>query len=135
MSFLEARIKNDLENLTIPIQYKRTANSLEFDLKIETSVYNGTFNFVLDFPNEYPFKSPKLICKTKTFHPNIDSEGHFCLKVLREGWMPTFDINSVIVSILCAFYYLSSEDALNTEAGLLLDQDYAEFLRRVKKGM
>ena len=48
--------------------------------------------------------------------------------------MPAYDFNSIIVSLLCAFEYPSSEDALNTEAGGLLDMNYREFLKRVAKG-
>ncbi|ELA40999.1 uncharacterized protein VICG_01958 [Vittaforma corneae ATCC 50505] len=132
MSFFHARICNDLENLAIPLDYELNGNRLVFKLEIHTRIYNGTFKFELEFPKEYPFKSPKLSCKTKVFHPNIDSEGHVCLKVLREGWMPTYDLNSIIISLLCSFEYLSGEDALNTEAGDLLDQNFDEFVRKAK---
>lgn len=130
MSFAEARIENDLNNLTIPIKFQKNGLTVNFKLKIDTEIYRGMYDFVLEFPTEYPFKSPKLKCLTKVFHPNIDEQGHVCLKVLREGWLPSYDINSVVVSLICIFYYLSGEDALNTEAGMLFEQDYQEFKRR-----
>lgn len=133
MSFFEARIQNELNNLAVPIEYTLDNYTLNFKIKISTEIYNGLFSFELKFPADYPFKSPKLICKTSVFHPNIDSEGHVCLKVLREGWMPTYDLNSILVSLLCIFEYISGEDALNTEAGHLFDQDYEEFVKKAKK--
>jgi ubiquitin-conjugating enzyme E2 M len=131
--FSDCRIKNDLENLTIPIEFQLIDKSLNFQLNINTPIYKGNFNFLLIFPEEYPFKSPKLFCKTKVFHPNIFEE-NVCLKVLREGWLPSFDVNSVVVSILCMFYFVSGEDALNTEAGELFEQNYPEFLIRTTRG-
>jgi len=133
--FFHARISTDLENLAIPLEYKLSSNVLDFRLRISTEVYKQTFEFELTFPEEYPFKSPKLRCRTRVFHPNIDEEGHVCLKVLREGWMPTYDLNSIVISLMCAFEYLSGEDALNTEAGDLLDHNYIEFLRRARNGI
>jgi ubiquitin-conjugating enzyme E2 M len=130
MSFSDARIQRDLDNLNIPITFKKTNRIVDFQLEIDTEIYKGFYDFTISFPDEYPFKSPKLKCLTKVFHPNIDIHGNVCLKILREGWMPSYDFNSIIVSILCTFYYLNSDDALNTEAGQLLDQNYDEFKRR-----
>lgn len=132
-SFFTARIKHDLENLAVPIEYSLDCNKLDFCMQIRTAIYHGVFNFELKFPDEYPFKSPKLFCKTKVFHPNIDIEGHVCLKVLREGWMPSYDLNSVLVSLLCCFEYPNSEDALNTEAGDLLEQNYDAFVKKARE--
>lgn len=132
MSFFHARIQNDLENLAVPLDYELSGDRLTFKLEIHTKIYDGIFKFELAFPREYPFKSPKLRCGTRVFHPNIDSEGHVCLKILREGWMPTYDLNSILVSLLCSFEYVSGEDALNTEAGDLLEQDFDEFVKRAR---
>ena len=131
MSFFEVRLNHDLENLSMRIKYRRFEKSIIFQLKILTEVYDGLYDFLIEFPEEYPFKSPKVKCLSKVFHPNIDSDGNVCLKILREGWMPSYDFNSVLVSLVSIFYYLSSEDALNTEAGLLLEQNFKEFKKRV----
>jgi ubiquitin-protein ligase len=47
------------------------------------------------------------------------------------GWMPSYDLNSIIVSLLVIFEYPESRDALNKEAGILLDSNYEEFRRKV----
>lgn len=132
MSFFKAVIQNDLKNLSLPLDYKLIENKLFFSLKIDTEIYKGNYHFELSFPIDYPFRSPKLITTTKVFHPNIDQDGHVCLKVLREGWLASYNIDSIIVSLICCFEYPSSEDALNTEAGDLLEQDYEEFVKRAK---
>jgi len=130
MKFFEARLQKDIENLSIPLKYKLVDRSFLFDLKIDTEIYKGLYKFKIEFPEEYPFKSPKLFCMTDVFHPNIDNDGNVCLKVLREGWRPCFDINSIVVSLICAFSYLSGEDALNVEAGDLFEQDYDKFKKK-----
>lgn len=35
----------------------------------------GTFLVDMDFPIEYPFKSPKVKFNTRIYHPNIDESG------------------------------------------------------------
>jgi ubiquitin-conjugating enzyme E2 D/E len=35
----------------------------------------GTFIIDMDFPVEYPFKSPKVRFNTRIYHPNIDESG------------------------------------------------------------
>lgn len=132
MSFLEARIQKDLESLSIPVDFQLKEHILFFKIKMETEIYNGVYEFAIEFPPEYPFKSPKLFCKTAVFHPNIDREGRVCLKVLREGWRPCYDINSIMVSLVCCFHYPSGEDALNVEAGDLFEQDYDKFVEIAK---
>lgn len=38
----------------------------------------GTFLVDMDFPIEYPFKSPKVRFNTRIYHPNIDDGGSKC---------------------------------------------------------
>lgn len=133
MSFADLRIKNDVDMLMVPLRHcQLNGRAFRFTVDIHTALYNGAYDFELVFPDGYPFMSPRLTCLTPVYHPNIGSEGHVCLKVLREGWMPSYDLNSIVVSLLCAFHYLSADDALNTEAASLLENDYEEFERRVK---
>jgi len=133
MPFADFRIKNDLENLTMPIKYTLEGRTVYFELRIDSPVYNGLYRFRLDIPEEYPFKSPKLKCLSRVYHPNIDGDGNVCLMVLREGWMPAYDINSVVVSLIWVFDELSGENALNVEAGDLCSQNYDEFVRRARE--
>ncbi|KAI5178372.1 ubiquitin-conjugating enzyme E2 M [Pancytospora epiphaga] len=134
MSFSSLRIRHDMENLVVLLEsVKFNEHMLNFCLRVDSGPYDGVYSFTIHFPSDYPFSSPRLICHTPIFHPNIDDKGHVCLKVLREGWLPSYSINSVVVSLLCALTTPSSEDALNTEAGDLMDTDYVEFLKCIKK--
>lgn len=133
MSFCELRIKNDLDNLVIPIGSAVLDQlKLSFSLVTNSEIYNGRFAFTLSFPEDYPFASPRLVCHTPIFHPNIDERGRVCLKVLREGWMPSYTISSIVVSLIDIFDDPSSIDALNTEAGLLLDGDREAFKKKAQ---
>lgn len=132
MSFLKARIQKDLDSLCVPIEFQLREHTLFFRVRMEAEIYNGMYDFRIDFPPDYPFGSPKLFCTTAVFHPNIDKEGRVCLKVLREGWMPCYDINSILVSLICCFHYPSGGDALNVEAGDILEQDYERFVQIAK---
>lgn len=63
------------------------------------------------FPNEpYKVKCCTPVrkyhnCIIKLFHPNIDNEGHVCLNILRENWMPSIDLKQ----IACSLQYLLAE--------------------------
>lgn len=131
----DLQIRRDISRLVIPlIDLRLIERTLTFSIEPNTPPFTRRYSFVITFPNEYPFASPRLLCTTPgVFHPNIDEMGNVCLKVLREGWRPTFDLNSVVVSLVSAFEDPSGEDALNTEAGRLVEEDWAEFVARVKQ--
>lgn len=41
----------------------------------ESAPYSkGAFRIEITFPAEYPFKPPKILFKTKIYHPNIDEK-------------------------------------------------------------
>ena len=49
----------------------------------------GAFKIQIDFPAEYPFKPPKILFKTKIYHPNVDEKGQVCLPIISaENWKP-----------------------------------------------
>lgn len=48
------------------------------------TVFEGTqYRLSLSFPNDYPFKPPKVKFETLCFHPNVDVRGHICLDILQ----------------------------------------------------
>lgn len=48
------------------------------------TVFEGTeYKLSLSFPNEYPFKPPKVKFETSCFHPNVDVYGNICLDILQ----------------------------------------------------
>ena len=44
---------------------------------------NGVFNFTFAITPNFPHEPPKVKCKEKIYHPNIDLEGNVCLNILR----------------------------------------------------
>ena len=94
----------------------------------DTGYWKGaTYKFVFAVPPHYPHSPPKVECKTKIYHPNIDLQGKVCLNILREDWRPVLDINSVIYGLIYLFYEPNPDDPLNHEAAELFRRDIRRF--------
>ena len=64
----------------------------------------GAFLIDLEFPNEYPFKPPKVTFKTLIYHPNIDEKGQVCLPIVSaEHWKPATKIEQVRI-FMCEIF-------------------------------
>lgn len=67
------------------------------------TVFEGTeYRLSLSFPNDYPFKPPKVKFETGCFHPNVDIYGNICLDILQ---VPTLCFAAIISFKImeCAF--------------------------------
>ena len=53
----------------------------------------------LTFPNEYPFKPPKVKFLTKVYHCNVNDKGGICLDLLKDNWSPAIKISQLLLSI------------------------------------
>lgn len=64
------------------------------------TVFEGTeYKLSLSFPNDYPFKSPKVKFETCCFHPNVDVYGNICLDILQDKWSSAYDVRTILLSI------------------------------------
>ena len=63
-----------------------TDNVFIWDLTIfgpKDSIYEGgVFKGTLSFPDNFPHNPPKLVFKTKIYHPNIYDTGEVCISIL-----------------------------------------------------
>lgn len=88
------------------VDFKNPDDIMNFTLYITPNdgMYIGaTFQFSITIPNTYPYDAPKVHCDTLVYHPNIDLEGHVCLNILRQDWMPVLSLGSVIFGLMTLF--------------------------------
>ena len=56
----------------------------------------GRFSFSFSVTPSFPHEPPKVQCRQKIYHPNIDLEGKVCLNILREDWKPVLNLQAII---------------------------------------
>jgi ubiquitin-conjugating enzyme E2 D/E len=81
----------------------------------ESPYAGGVFFLDIHFPNDYPFKPPKVIFRTKVYHPNINRNGSICLDILRDQWSPILTISKVLLSISSLLTDPNPDDPLDAE--------------------
>ncbi|KAM7516284.1 hypothetical protein LguiA_005867 [Lonicera macranthoides] len=139
----ELRLHKDISELNLPstcvISFPNGKDDLmnfEISIRPDEGYYlGGTFLFTFQVSPIYPHEPPKVKCKTKVYHPNIDLEGNVCLNILREDWKPVLNINTVVYGLYHLFTEPNHEDPLNHDAAAVLRDNPKAFQSNVKKAM
>lgn len=87
---------------TMKTEFPDPDDILNFVLTIDPDegMYRGSrFTFDFTINQNFPHEPPKVRCREKIYHPNIDLEGKVCLNILREDWKPVLNLNAVIVGL------------------------------------
>lgn len=100
----------------------------------EDSPYaGGIFKFVIDFPDDYPMKPPKIVFTTKIYHPNISLKGDICVDILKNKWSSVYTISKVMISISSLLTDPNPDSALNAESGRLYQRDRQAYNKTVRE--
>ena len=88
--WLQLRLHKDIGFFNLPktcnIAFPNGKDDLmnfEVTIRPDEGYYlGGNFVFTFNVSSIYPHEAPKVKCKTKVYHPNIDLEGNVCLNIL-----------------------------------------------------
>ncbi len=87
---------------TMSTEFPDPDDILNFVLTIdpdEGMYRTGRFTFEFAINQSFPHEPPKVLCREKIYHPNIDLQGKVCLNILREDWKPVLNLNAIIVGL------------------------------------
>ena len=106
---------------------------VEYNPDSDSYWYGGKYLFSFHFSEDFPNVPPKVMCKTKIYHPNIDYDGNVCLNILKEDWKPVFTGLRCIAGVYQLYVEPNPNDPLNHDVAKLMRDNIDEFKENVKR--
>lgn len=93
----------------------------------------GIFRLRLEFPDQYPFKAPKLSFMTKVYHPSVmQTTGEVCQAVLGQ-WGPTLNAEHCIITVYSLLQDPQADHPLEEDIATQLQKKPKEFEKMARK--
>ncbi|GIY43759.1 ubiquitin-conjugating enzyme E2 L3 [Caerostris darwini] len=101
----------------------------------DSAPYNkGAFRIEINFPAEYPFKPPKILFRTKIYHPNIDEKGQVCLDIIStQNWKPATKTDQVIQALVALVNDPEPDHPLRADLAEEYCKDKKKFMKNAEE--
>lgn len=97
-----------------------------------TPYANGLFRFEILFPQEYPFKPPKIEFKTKIYHSNL-YDGGVHLDIIKDNYSPAVRVNQIILALYEFVENPDNDNPCNLEVCHMYKGDREQFKKIAKE--
>lgn len=97
------------------------------------SLYQGyQFEVDIQLPANYPTSPMTVKFSTKIQHANVNNNGDICLDILKNQWVSTLNIRTVLISLISLLSDPNLDDPLNSELAELYRTNTKEYEKRIR---